>query len=86
MTPEQRKIWLQEEEFRIINYQHQHRGLNFLKLYLPPTTDRKVNLVGLDNHIYRGSIPRVPEDQLPPEIVEGSIDEEALYKVRREIF
>lgn len=82
MFPKDRKKWLYQEEARLTKYQHQHRGLNFQKLLLPTVPHRKVKLVGRDNHIYNGSIPKLPEDQLPLEVDEKSIDEETLYKVR----
>ena len=81
MLPGDRKKWLYQEESRIAKYQHQHRGLKFEKLHLPPLPYRRVNIIGRDDHIYRGTIPTVPLDQLPPEVDKTSIDEEALYKV-----
>ncbi|GBN68223.1 hypothetical protein AVEN_56124-1 [Araneus ventricosus] len=84
-TDPKRKKYLRLERERLTRYQHQHRGLNFLKLWLPPAADRKVNIIGLNNHIYKGKIPTVPLDQLPPEVDPKSIDEEELYKEIRDM-
>ncbi|GIY64886.1 uncharacterized protein CDAR_240221 [Caerostris darwini] len=76
-----RQKFLRPERERLTRYQHQHRGLSFLELWLPPTTDQEVNVIGINNHVYKGKVPAVPEDELPPGIDEKSIDEEALFRV-----
>ncbi|GFR01856.1 uncharacterized protein TNCT_490441 [Trichonephila clavata] len=80
-TDAKRRKFLNLERDRLTRYQHQHRGLSFLKLWIPPTTDRSVNIIGLNNHIYKGKVPAVPLDQLPPDVDPDSIDEEKLYRV-----
>ncbi|KAF8791857.1 nucleolar protein 3-like [Argiope bruennichi] len=84
-TDAKRNKFLYLERERLTRYQHQHRGLSFLKLWLPPITDRDVNIIGLNNHIYKGKIPTAPLDKLPPEVDPKSIDEEQLYKEIRDM-
>ncbi|GFY43700.1 uncharacterized protein TNIN_402701 [Trichonephila inaurata madagascariensis] len=84
-TDAKRRKFLNLERDRLTRYQHQHRGLSFLKLWLPPTTDRSVNIIGLNNHIYKGKVPAVPLDQLPPDVDPESIDEGKLYREIRDM-
>ncbi|GFT35018.1 uncharacterized protein NPIL_524041, partial [Nephila pilipes] len=84
-TDTKRQKFLKQERERLTQYQHQHRGVRFLKLWLPPTTDRNVNIIGLNNHIYKGKVPTVPLDELPPEVDPESIDEEQLYREIRDM-
>ncbi|XP_071037509.1 uncharacterized protein [Parasteatoda tepidariorum] len=84
MTLKDRRF-LEQERRRLTRYQHQHRGLSFIKLWLPPTSDKDANIIGRDGHVYKGKIPRVPLDQLPPEVDPETVDEGELYEEIRDM-
>ncbi|KAG8196957.1 hypothetical protein JTE90_009016 [Oedothorax gibbosus] len=73
----------QRQQARIRRYQEAHRGLNFLRVWLPPTTDRRVNVIGLNGRVFRGQIPAVPLDRLPTGV--EVVGEQELYEEIRDM-